>query len=371
MLDCLYMNSLSILLIIVSIATFILLGINLYMMMQGRKKTGEPDLVLHQRLDALAAVVNDQLQRNREASDKATLSVSQMIAEQLERSRQTSDKATLTVHQQVQSFTQNMTQLQENMKQMHESVKNVTSFQDIFKSPKLRGQWGESSLDAALNQYFSRDRYFLQHYFKSGEAVDAIIKLPNELILPIDSKFNWENFEKMVNSDNDIQRDIYRKSFFSDVKKKIDEIATKYILPSEGTTDFALMYVPAETVYYEIINNIKDADIPQYALKKKVILVSPNTFFLSISSIQHWLKDVEFSKQTKDIIKRLERIATDGGKLGEDFQRLGKHISNTKSAYDESEKRLSLMVDRVKNVIELGESAAADEAKKLDVPPIA
>ncbi|MEK7121537.1 MAG: DNA recombination protein RmuC, partial [Patescibacteria group bacterium] len=257
------MTSISVLIFIVSSATLILLGINVYLMMKPKKQ--EPDekyLVLHQRFDALSTMMNDQLEKNRQAGERATL----------------------TVSQQVQSFTRNMTQIQENMKQMHESVKSVSSFQDIFKSPKLRGIWGEASLEAALNQYFSKDMYELQHYFKSGEAVDAVLNLPNGLILPIDSKFNWENFEKMVNAENDIQKDIYRKSFYSDVKKKIDEIASKYLLPSEGTTDLALMYVPAETVYYEVINNIKDVDIPSYARSKRVFLVSPNTFALSISA---------------------------------------------------------------------------------------
>ena len=343
------MNPLFVLVVIVSIATLIMLGINMYMMLQSRKKSDQPDdkyLVLHQRFDALSAAMQSQLEQNRQASERATL----------------------TVHQQVQGFTQNMTQLHENLKQMHESVKNVSSFQDIFKSPKLRGIWGEASLEAALNQYFSKDLYALQHYFKSGEAVDAILRLPNNLILPIDSKFNWEHFEKMVNAETDMNKEIYRKLFYSDVKKKIDEIASKYLLPSEGTTDLALMYVPAETVYYEIINNIKDVDIPSYARQKKVFLVSPNTFALSISAIRHWVKDVEFSKQTKDIMKRLERISTDGGKLADDFARLGKHIENTKSAYDSSEKRLSLMVDRVKNVIEIGESADGEEVKKIETP---
>src|SRR3989344_9120331 len=261
------MTSISILIFVVSSATLILLGINVYMMMKPKKH--EPDekyLVLHQRFDALSQIVSNQLQQNREG-----------INEQLERSRQASERATLTVSQQVQSFTQNMTQIQENMKQMHESVKSVSSFQDIFKSPKLRGIWGEASLEAALNQYFSKDMYELQHYFKSGEAVDAVLNLPNGLILPIDSKFNWENFEKLVNAENDINKEIHRKSFYSDVKKKIDEISSKYLLPSEGTTDLALMYVPAETVYYEVINNIKDVDIPSYARSKRVFLVSPNT----------------------------------------------------------------------------------------------
>lgn len=287
-------------------------------------------LILHQRLDALGKLIADQLKDSRESVERSST----------------------TVHQQVEGFTQGLTQLTENLKQVHESVKNVSSFQDIFKSPKLRGIWGEASLESSLSQFFPREAYELQHYFKSGEAVDAILRLPNDLILPVDSKFNWENFEKMVNSENDIAREQYKKVFFSDVKKKIDEIAAKYILPSEGTTDLALMYVPAETVYYEIINNVKDVDLPSYARSKKVWMVSPNTFGLSVAAIRHWLKDIQLTKQTKDIMKRLERIATDGRKLGDDFRKLGTHLDNARGSYEDSEKRLTLMVDRVQNVIE-------------------
>lgn len=331
---------------VVSAAMLAMAGINIYLMLKARKK--EPDqgsVILHQRLDAL----------------------SQLVSSQLEQNRQSSAQATLSVHQQVQSFTKGMTELAATVQQVHQSVKDVSSFQDIFKSPKLRGIWGEASLEAALGQYFPKDMYQMQFYFKSGEAVDAAIKLPNGLLLPIDSKFNWENFEKMINSESDINRDMHKKQFYSDVKKKVDEIASKYILPSEGTTDVALMYIPAETVYYEIINNIKDADIPAYARTKKVILVSPNTFYLTVSAVLHWFRDVEFSKQTKDIIKRLERVVIDSGKLSDDFRVLGKHLGNAQSAYQESENRLTLMVDRVKNVVELGQ---AEEAKKLEVPKV-
>src|SRR6266498_2552113 len=233
-----------------SITSFLLfiillvLGVNVYLLLRPKKPdTADKDLILHQRLDALTQLISDQLEKN----------------------RQSAERVTMNVHQQVQHFTQGMTQLQETVKQVQESVKNVSSFQDIFRSPKLRGIWGEASLEAALAQYFPKDMYQMQYYFKSGEAVDAILRLPNATLLPIDSKFNWENFEKMVNAESDINREIHRKQFFSDVKKKIDEIGSKYILPSENTTDMALMYVPAETVYYEIINNIKEADIPRYA----------------------------------------------------------------------------------------------------------
>jgi DNA recombination protein RmuC len=307
--------------------------------------------LLNQRLDTIGTSVNQALR-----------DTMKMVSDQIENSRQSVERSSQNVHKQVEGFTSGLTQLREEVKNVNESMKSVSSFQDIFKSPKLRGIWGEASLENALSQYFPKDAYELQHYFSSGEAVDAILRLPNGLLLPIDSKFNWENFEKMINSDNDIQRDQYRKTFFSDVKKKIDEISSKYLLPHEGTTDFALMYVPAETVYYEIINNIKDADIPAYARSKKIILTSPNTFFLSVSAISHWTKDVQLSKQTREIMKRLERIATDGHKLGDDFRRLGKHLSDAHGSYEDSEKRLALLTDRVENVIETGEK---EEDKKL------
>src|SRR3989338_2396908 len=338
-------NPIYIMVSIVSVAVLAMFGINIYLMLKSRRHT-ENDAghysILHQRMDSFMDLMNKQLSEG----------------------RQSSEKAALAVHQQVQGFTQGITQLQEGLKNMHESVKSVSSFQDLFRNPKLRGQWGEMSLEASLAQYFPRDRYGIQHYFSSGEAVDAVLKLPNDILLPIDSKFNWDNFQKMVNSDNDIHRDSYRKLFLSDVKKKVDEISSKYILPTEGTTNFALMFVPAETVYYEIINNIKDVDVSEYARKKKVMMVSPNTFALSVSAIHHWYKDVQINKQTQSIIKKLERVVADSGKLADDFRKLGNHISNAKSSYEDSEKRLSLMVDRVKNVVEIGDGEDKPETLK-------
>ena len=300
--------------------------------------------VLHQRLDSVTQLILSQLQQNRESTERSAVESSKNI----------------------QSFVSGVTQLQESVKNVHESMKGVVSFQNIFKSPKLRGQWGETSLEAVLGQYFPKELFSMQYYFKSGEAVDAILKLPNERLLPIDSKFNWENFEKMTNSENDINKEIARKAFVSDVKKKIDEIASKYILPSEGTVDLALMYVPAESVFYEVVHNIKDIDVGSYARSKKIILVSPNTLYLTLSAIQYWFRDIQITKQTQEIIKRLARINQDAEKLGEGFQRLGKHLSDAQGSYDDSEKRLDLMVDRVKRVIgdDEGISAPVVEAEK-------
>lgn len=339
-------NPITVLIAAVAISILIMLGISLYLSIRSRKKEGPDEnyVVLHQRMDALA----------------------QAVSEQMEKSRQASERATLTVHQQVQNFTQGMTQLHEGLKGMHDSVKNVVSFQDLFRNPKLRGQWGEMSLEASLAQYFPKDRYLIQHYFSSGEAVDAALRLPNDVLLPIDSKFNWDNFQKMTNADNEIHQDGFRKLFYSDVKKKIDEISSKYILPSEGTTDFALMFVPAETVYYEMINNMKDMDVADYARKKKVILVSPNTFALSVSAIQHWYRDVHINQKTQSIIKKLEGIVADSAKLADNFRKLGGHLSNAQSAYEDSEKRLGLMTERVSRVIRIGETEEETETRALN-----
>ena len=299
----------------------------------GEKKDNQAELMLNQRLD----------------------NVTKLILDELKESRQTVQQSSLVVHKQVESFTKGITQLQEGVKGVHESLKDVVSFQDIFKSPKLRGRWGETSLESILAGYFPKEHYGIQHYFKSGEAVDAVLKLPNNLLLPIDSKFNWENFEKMVQAEDEISKDSFRKLFISDVKKKIDEISGKYILPSEATVDMALMYVPAEAVYYEVIHQIKEPDITEYARKKKVILVSPNTFYVTLSAIHHWFRDSQITKQTKDIINRLARIKIDSEKLQDNFRRLGKHISDASGAYDDSEKRLTLLTDRVGNIVEMRE----------------
>lgn len=302
-----------------------------------KEKEDKSELVLNQRLD----------------------NITKLILDELRESRQTVQQSSLIVHKQVEGFTRGLTKLEEGMRGVFESLKDVISFQDIFRSPKLRGRWGETSLESVLAGYFPKERYSIQYYFKSGEAVDAVLKLPNNYLLPIDSKFNWENFEKMVNSEDEISKENFKKLFISDVKKKIDEISSKYILSSEGTTELALMYIPAEAVYYEIVHNIKEPDIAEYARKKKVVLVSPNTFYVTLSAIHHWYRDIQITKKTSEIINRLARIKIDSEKLSESFRKLGKHLSDASGAYEESEKRLSLMVDRVENMI--GEKESEEE----------
>ena len=267
------------------------------------------------------------------------------------------------MNDQISSFTKEATQIREDLKQVQESVKDVSTFQDIFKSPKLRGQWGEASLEHILAQHFPAELYKIQYLFPSGEQVDAVLKLPNGRVLPIDSKFPSENFDKMANAASETEKEFFKKNFLEDVKNRVLEISSKYILPSESTTDFALMYIPAEAIYYEIINNIgKDVDITSFCWSKKVILTSPNTIYLTLRTIEHWFKDTQVSKQTQEILKKLAKVHQDAAKLMDEFRKLGSHLKNASSAYDDSEKRLSLLDERVEKLVELGDT------KKLDKP---
>lgn len=333
-------------LIIIIVLLGVLAGVMGYVIrLLRRPKEEKPDqssLLLGQRLEALA----------------------QQVGQQLEQSRQASERSAGSVSAQVQNFTKGMEQLRQEVSRVQEQVQQVVSFQDIFRSPKLRGNWGEYSLESALAQYFPRGSWRMQHMFASGDMVDAILELPNGLLLPIDSKFNWENFQKMVQADNDIATAGYRKQFLSDVKKKVDEIAAKYLMPDEGTTDFALMYVPAEAVYYEIINNIGEADVGEYGRKKKIILCSPNTFYLTITAVQHWFRDSQFSQQTQDIMKRLAAVMKDADRLSDDFRKLGGHLSDASSAYERSEKKLGHLVQRTQKVIEM----STEEDARIDSP---
>lgn len=289
-----------------------------------------------------------------------------LMINQLKEIRDTQDGASKEMHEQIRSFTKETTQIREDLKQIQDRVKDVSSFQEIFKSPKLRGQWGEASLEHVLSQHFPSELYKRQYLFSTGEQVDAILKLPNGRILPIDSKFSSDNFERMIHSQSDIEKESLRQDFLRDVKTRVDEVASKYILPQEGTVDFALMYIPAEAIYYEIMFHQKGEDIAKYAWSKKVVLTSPNTIYLTLRTVEHWFRDTQISKQTQDILKRLARIHIDSQKLMNDFRKLGGHLKNATSAYENSEKRLSLFSEKVEKLTTIKEpkKLKGDEAPK-------
>ena len=270
--------------------------------------------------------------------------------------RDTQNEASKELNQQIKTFNRETVEIREGLKQIQGKVQEVSSFQEIFKSPKLRGQWGEASLEYVMSQYFPSDLWEKQKTFSSGKIVDVILKLPNKKMLPIDSKFSSDNFERMIHEKNKEQKTIFQKEFLKDIKKRIDEISSKYVVPSENTTDFALMYIPAEAIYYEIMFGLKEKNVGDYAWKNKVVLTSPNTLYLTLKTITHWFKDTQISKQTREILSRLNKINKDANSLSLNFEKLGKHLQSASSAYQKSKKRLNLFSGKVDKLLEIKEN---------------
>jgi DNA recombination protein RmuC len=241
--------------------------------------------------------------------------------------------------------------LQENSKQLNERLDNAATvirdvghevgkmseigrsmkeLQDFLKSPKLRGNIGEQVLKDLISQMFPKNSFHIQYQFKSGERVDAAIQT-DAGILPIDSKFPMENFQKMAKAENKPDKDLFEKEFGRDVKKHITDIARKYILPEEGTMDFALMYVPSESVYYELVNML---DVMDFAKQSRVYVVSPTTLYAHLQTILLAFEGKKIESRSRDLFKMLRALQVDFHKVEENMVVLGKHISNTSSQFN-------------------------------------
>jgi DNA recombination protein RmuC len=234
--------------------------------------------------------------------------------------------------------------LREKVGQIHEVGRAAAELVNILRAPKLRGGMGELFLGDLLAQILPPEHFRLQHRFKSGEAVDAAIQIGHKFV-PVDAKFPLENFRRVLDAGTDAERNTARKQFLRDVKKHVDAIAGKYILPDEGTYDFALMYVPAENVYYETI--IKDdaagdeRPLFSYALSKRVIPVSPNSFYAYLQTVLLGLRGMKVEERAQEILSMLARLRGDFDKLQENFRVLGKHLTNAAGSYSETEKTLT------------------------------
>jgi DNA recombination protein RmuC len=236
--------------------------------------------------------------------------------------------------------------LREKVGQIHEVGKAAAELVNILRAPKLRGGMGELFLGDLLAQILPAEHFKLQHRFRSGEAVDAVIQIGNKFV-PVDSKFPLENFRRIVDAQSDSERVAARKQFLRDVKKHVDSIATKYILPDEGTYNFALMYVPAENVYYETIikeeasASGEERPLFSYALEKRVVPVSPNSFYAYLQTILLGLRGMQVEERAQEILNTLARLRGDFEKVQENFRVLGKHLTNATGSYSETEKTLT------------------------------
>lgn len=217
-----------------------------------------------------------------------------------------------------------ISQVQRNIGEFSEIGRGMKDLQEFLSSPKLRGNIGEQVLKELLKQFLPKESFNLQYTFKSGEKVDAAIKTSGGII-PVDSKFPMENFRKMSSGGDETSKKIAGKDFERDVKKHIDDISRKYILTEEGTIDYALMYIPSESVYYEIVNNQTLFD---YAADKRVLPVSPTTFYAYLKAILMSFEGQKIEAQAKEILSSLRAIQKDYGRVEENLGVLQKHLTN-------------------------------------------
>ena len=320
------------------------------------KKEDQSLLLMQQQIDQLrvqlSQALNNHTQLVQQQLGQVLGNVNERLKENgeiLERTQQNLGERLDNAARVVGSVQKSLGGLEEANRKIYEVGKDIASLQEILRAPKLRGGLGEFFLEDLLAQILPTHHFAIQHAFKSGERVDAVIKLGGSLV-PVDSKFPLENFKRILEAANDDERTRTKRQFISDVKKHVDAIAGKYILPDEGTYDFALMYIPAENVYYETI--IKDdsegeRNLSQYALSKRVIPVSPNSFYAYLQAIVLGLKGMKIEERAKEIIQYLSRLGGDFAKFREDFGLLGKHLGHAQSSYQTTEKRLEQFGQRL------------------------
>jgi DNA recombination protein RmuC len=229
-----------------------------------------------------------------------------------------------------------------------------------LRSPKIRGNVGEQVLKELLSQILPKKSFNLQYTFKSGEKVDAAIKT-SAGIIPVDSKFPMENFRKMTSAEVEADQKSFKKQFDKDVKKHIDVISKKYILTEEGTIDYALMYVPSEAVYYDIVNSPQLFD---YGAAKRVLPVSPTTFYAYLRAILMSFEGQKIEQKAREILVAIRAIKKDYNKVEDNISKLQKHLNNAYNMMNNVLTSFTKLGQKIVSTQSLGHGVK-EEAKKL------
>jgi DNA recombination protein RmuC len=286
---------------------------------------------------ASIGLLQQQLETLKTAQDNTTESLNKSLQagqSTLNQSLQSSQKTLSELHSQIG-------ELQGTNKQMMQMGTEIKRLQNILSSPKLRGQMGEWSLENLLANILPKDSYKLQHTFKDGKIVDALIQMP-AFSVSVDAKFPLPSFEKIVKAETDEEKTKLRKQFIKDVVAHTDKIASNYIRPAEGTLDFALCYIPAENVYYEtVVKYAGDTqDILQYCFDKKVIPVSPNLLYAYLMTVAMGLHGLQIEKQAAEIRQNLKKLNASFAEFLSNWDVLGTHLRNAYSKYEDGQKKL-------------------------------
>jgi DNA recombination protein RmuC len=335
-----------------------LVALNAFLLWLYLKKGKEPEdnasaLMLQQQLQDLARTIDTRLHEN-------SKQVNQSVQAQL------SESAKL-----IREVTSGLTKLDETNRQVVSFADELQNLQNILKNPKQRGVLGEYYLESVLKNVMPPDRYQMQYGFKDGEIVDAVIFLDKEKVLPIDSKFSLENYNRLIEATDTSEKERLQKLFRQDLKNRIDETA-KYIRPKENTMDFAFMFIPSEGIYYDLLVNQVGAvkasarDLIEYAFQdKKVIIVSPTSFLAYLQTVLQGLRALEIEEGAKEIRKNVEQLGKHLNVYNEYYLKLGNSLSTTVNHYNAGGKELG-KID--KDVLRVTGSSPDLERLPIDRP---
>lgn len=272
----------------------------------------------------------------------------------------------------IKEVTEKLTKIDETNRQVLYSTEQLKNLQDILKNPKQRGILGEYYLETVLKNVLPPGTYQMQYPFSDGTIVDAVVFIKDKII-PIDSKFSLENYNRIVEEKDAIERERLERSFKADLKNRIDETA-KYVKTSEGTTDFAFMFIPHEAIYYDLLVaqvgavKVNTRDLIEYAFKEKhVIIVSPTSFLAYLQTVLQGLKALEIEESAKEIRKNIQQLEKHITSYDDYMQKLGKNLGITVNSYNQAYKEFK-KID--KDVLRIGGAGGEVEPMLVDKPNV-
>jgi len=270
-------------------------------------------------------------------------------------------ESTKVLNERLDNAARVISDVQKNIGEMSEIGRSMKDLQEFLQSPKLRGNIGEQVLKELLEQMLPKQSFHLQYSFRSGEKVDAAIQTSAGMV-PIDSKFPMENFRKMVAQETKKERDVIRRQFINDVRGHVRSISQKYILTDEGTIDYALMYVPSESVYYEVVN---DLELFEYAASHRVLPVSPTTFYAYLRAILMSFEGQKIEAKAREVVSSIRAIQKDYSKVEDNLSTLQRHLNNAHNMMTNVYSTFSQLGQKISSTQSLGEGIQ-DEANRLD-----
>ncbi|HUI28880.1 MAG TPA: DNA recombination protein RmuC [Candidatus Acidoferrales bacterium] len=319
-------------------------------MQENRAGTNSQVDQLANQVSQLANIVGKQVENLRGSVEERLTNIGSQLGGQLSEANKL-----------FSSLKQDFGQLKESSDNMLEIGKQINQLQNILSSPKLRGNLGEALLEDLIKQVIPQGFYEFQYAFRDGSKVDAIIRT-SERIIPIDSKFPKDEFERYVNAENESEKNGALTKFTKALKDQIDDISSKYIKPTENTFDFAIMFIPSESVYYELLMQDSDANSAyRYAMKKHVIPASPNSFYAYIQAIAIGLKGMQIEKNAQLIRDQLAQLENSLAKFDDHFETLGTHLKNAANKYGDSHEALARFRERLQGI-----AKSDDEVKKIE-----